>query len=134
MSKPIFHETVDALYNGVMNHMPQALQDRGIASAFVLGSAGTYGVIRGLQWTSKNVIDRLIPNFDEKWVPTLEKICAAGMAVAPVLYAAIDPEGAKEIMTQHPTYTSGMAGVLTGSIACALQDLYKRSKQKAVEV
>ena len=56
------------------------------------------------------------------------------MAVAPVLYAAIDPEGAKEIMTQHPTYTSGMAGVLTGSIACALQDLYKRSKQKAVEV
>ena len=43
--------------------------------------------------------------------------------------AVIDPEGAKEILTQHPTYTSGMAGVYAGSITRAVQDLHKRSKQ-----
>lgn len=128
MEKPILWDLVNSLYHGVMDRMPQALQDRDMASAFVLGSAGTYGVIRGLQWTSKNIMRHVIPNFDEKWLPVLEKICVAGMAVAPVVYAAIDPEGAKQIMTQHPTYTSGMAGVYAGSLAGALQDLHRRQK------
>ncbi len=133
MSKPFLYDAVDTLYNGLMNHMPQALQDRDMTSAAVLGAVGTYGVIRGSQWTSKNVMNKLIPNFDEKWLPILEKICIAGMSVAPVVYAGFDPNGAKEIMTQHPTYTSGMLGVLAGSLTGAVQDLYKRSKQKALE-
>ena len=145
MSKPIFHETVDMFYNGVMSHMPQALQDRDMASAFVLGSAGTYGVIRGLQWTSKNIVDPYIwsrmpkfvkdraPSFDKDVLPALEKICATGMAVAPIIYAAIDPQGAKEIMTQHPVYTSGMLGVGAGSIAAVAQDLHRRSIQREIK-
>ena len=129
MAKPLLYDVVDKLYHGVMDHMPQALQDRDMASAFILGSAGIYFVVRGLQWTSKNVMNKFIPNFDEKWLPKLEKAYIAGMAAAPVLYAFIDPEGAKTIMTQHPTYTSGMAGVYAGSIAGAAQDLHNRSKQ-----
>jgi len=129
MTEPILYDVVDKLYHGVMDNMPQALQDRDMASAFVLGSAGIYSVIRGLQWTSKNVMNKIIPNFDEKWLPNLEKACVVGMAVAPILYATIDPEGAKAIMTQHPTYTSGMAGVYVVSITEAIQDLHKRSKQ-----
>ena len=129
MTEPILYNVVDKLYHGVMNNMPQALQDRDMASAFVLGSASIYYVVKGLQWTSKNIMNKIIPNFDEKWLPKLEKACIVGMAAAPVLYAFIDPEGAKEIMTQHPTYTSGMAGVYAGSIIGAVQDLHKRSKQ-----
>ena len=52
------------------------------------------------------------------------------MASAPIIYAMADPDGARDIMTQHPTYTSGMAGVYVGSIVGAVQDLVKRSKQK----
>ncbi|MBD3249113.1 hypothetical protein GF336_03645 [Candidatus Woesearchaeota archaeon] len=129
MGEPFLYDVVDKLYNSVMDHMPQALQDRDMASAFVLGTVGIYSVVKGLQWTSKNVMNKIISNFDEKWLPNLEKACTLGMAVAPVLYAAIDPEGAKEIMTQHPTYTSGMAGVYAGSITGAVQDLHRRSKQ-----
>ena len=51
------------------------------------------------------------------------------MAAAPILYSFIDPEGAKTIMMQHPTYASGVAGVYASSIASATQDLHKRYKQ-----
>ncbi|MEK6943500.1 MAG: hypothetical protein AABX00_05545 [Nanoarchaeota archaeon] len=130
MNKPPLYDIVDKLYHGVMDKMPQALQDRGEAMAFLLGAGGIYGVVKGLQWTSRNAMNKLIPNFDEKWLPALEKICIAGMASAPIIYAMADPDGARDIMTQHPTYTSGMAGVYVGSIVGAVQDLVKRSKQK----
>ena len=133
MSEPFLYGLVDTLYHKVMDSMPQALQDRDMASAFVLGSAGIYGVVRGLQWASKNFMDRIIPNFDAKWLPKLEKICAVGMAAAPILYSIFDQEGAKEIMAQHPTYTSGMVGVWAGSITAAVQDLHNRSKQNSLD-
>lgn len=129
MKEPLLYDIVNRLYHGVMDNMPQVLQDRDMASAFVLGSVGIYSVVRGLQWTSRKMMNRLIPNFDEKWLPILEKVCIVGMVAAPVLYSLVDPEGAKEIMTQHPTYTSGMVGVCVGSITGATQDLHNRSKQ-----
>ena len=61
----------DKLYHGVMDKMPQTLQDRG-SYGFLLG-AEIYGVVKGLQWTSRNAMNKLIPNFDEKWLPALEK-------------------------------------------------------------
>lgn len=130
MDKPPLYDIVNKLYHGATDLMPQSLQDRDMALAAVLGAAGIYGVVRGLQWTSKNVMNKVIPNFDEKRLPALEKICIAGMALAPIAYGLIDPHGAREIMTQHPTYTSGMAGVYVGSIAGAAQDLHNRSKKK----
>ena len=133
MAKPFLYDVVDKLYHGVMDIMPKALQERDMSSAFVLGSTGIYGVVRGLQWTSKNLMNKIIPDFDDKWLPKLEKAFIVGMAAAPILYGLIDPDGAREIMTQHPTYTSGMAGVYTGSITGAAQDLHKRSKQKLEE-
>ncbi len=128
MSEPFLYGIVDKLYTSVMEHMPQALQDRSMASAFTLGSLGTYSAVRGLQLISKNAVDKIIPGFDDKLMPSLEKVCAIGMAAAPVIFAFADPDSAREIMTQDPTYTSGMAGVYVGSIAGAVQDLQKRSK------
>ncbi len=51
------------------------------------------------------------------------------MTAAPAAFAFFDPDGAKEIMTQHPTYTSGMSGAYLGSVAGAAQDLYDRSRR-----
>lgn len=128
MTKPFLYDIVNTLYHGVMDIMPQFLQDSPMASAFVLGTGGIYGVVRGFQAFSKKFVSRVIPHFDKELLPKLEKVCIAGMAVAPVLYAFIDPERANEIMAQHPVYTSGMAGVYLGSIVGAVQDLHKRSK------
>ena len=73
MNKPPLYDIVDKLYHGVMDKMPQALQDRGEAMAFLLGAGGIYGVVKGLQWTSRNAMNKLIPNFDEKWLPALKR-------------------------------------------------------------
>ena len=127
MTKPPLYEVVDFLYNSIMDSMPQSLQERPMASAFVLGAGGIFGVVKSLQWASKHIMDWYIKDFDEKWLPALEKICIVAMVAVPVLYASVDPESAQKIMTQHHLYTSGMAGVYVGSIGGALQDLHNRS-------
>ena len=126
MSDPIFYDTVDVLYHAVVDRPPSE-------KAFLLGSGFTYLLVNRLQWASRNIADFYISNFDENILPTLEKGCIAAMAVAPFLFYLIDPEGAKEIMAQHPVYTSGMFGVWLGSISGAVQDLFKRSKQTPLE-
>jgi len=123
MTNPPLFDVVDTLYRSVMDNMPQALQERSMISAFALGSVGTFGVVRGLQWLSKNVVAKVTPDFHHRVLPTLERLCLVSMAAIPFVYAAVDPEGAREIMTQHPTYTSGMAGVYVGSILGALKGL-----------
>lgn len=122
-----FYNIVDFLYDLVIDNMPVVIRERSMANAFILGSVGTFGVIKGVQWLSKNVVDKAIPGFDDKCLPTLEKLCIVGMAAAPILYAVIDPQGAREVMTMNPTYTSGMMGIYAGSIACGAQDLHRRS-------
>lgn len=133
MDKPPLWDTVNTLYHGATDWMPQWVQDRDIALAALLGSSVTYGVVRGLQWTSKNLMGKIIPNFDEKWLPKLEKICIAGITL-PVLYAfLIEPQIGKEIVTQNPTYAAGMSGIYVAGVAGALQDLNKRSKNKTID-
>jgi|SRR3989344_3604789 len=119
-----FYNQVNYLYHLVMDNFPELPQEGNMASAFVLGGLGIYSVVSGLQWAS----EKIVPNFDKKILPLLEKGCIAGMIAVPLVYAFVDPEGAKNIITQHPTYTSGMLGVEVGSITRALQDLNKRKK------
>jgi len=126
MNKPFLYDLVDKAYHTVIDYMPDAVQDRDMASAFVLGGAGMYSIVKGLQWTSKNIMNRFVYDFDENWLPKLEKTCIVGMAVAPLVYSLIDPEGARAMVAHHPTYSSGMAGVWAGSIAGAVQDVQKR--------
>ena len=55
MNKPPLWEIVNSLYHGVMDRMPQVLQERDMASAFVLGVAGTYGIFRFGRFLSRNL-------------------------------------------------------------------------------
>ena len=133
MSKPILYNIVNTLYNSVMDKMPEEVKQRDVAAAFVLGSVGTYGVTRGVQWLSENVADKIIPDFSKKYLPAIEKASIALITAAPLIYAIIDPQGARDVISQHPTYASGMAGVYVGGVAAALQDLNARSKKSLEE-
>ncbi len=126
MSDPIFYDTVNTLYHAVMDR-PET------EKAFLLGSLGIYLVVNRLQWASKNIMDYYISNFDENWLPKLEKGCIAAMAATPFLFYLIAPEATKEAINQHQVYTSGMFGVWFGSIIGAGKDLFKRSKQISLE-
>jgi len=132
MSEPFLYETVDALYKGVMDNMPPALQERDVACAFVLGSAGSYAATRLVQWLSKCFLRTVIPNFESTWLPRVEKAVAVAVAAAPVVYAFIDPDGARAIMTQHPAYASGMTGVCIGTVVAAAQDI-NSSKNTSID-
>ncbi|MBI1978576.1 MAG: hypothetical protein HYS62_00775 [Candidatus Aenigmarchaeota archaeon] len=129
MPKPFF-PIVDWLYRTVMDHAPQYLQDRDMFSAFGLGTIGMYSVVRGLQSVAKSrTMNRIVPDFYDRWLPKLEEISVVAITGLPLLYAFVDPDGVKEIMTRHPVYTSGMSGVWIGSTAAAGQDLYNRRLQ-----
>ncbi|MFA6089136.1 MAG: hypothetical protein WC755_04695 [Candidatus Woesearchaeota archaeon] len=132
-TKPFAFNIVNYAYNGVISHAPAFFQERPVMSAMILGSTGIYGVVKGLQYTSKKVMNKIIPKFHEEVLPILEKICITGMAATPVICSAIDPEGAKALLANHPVYTAGMAGVYAGSILGAAQDLHKRSLEKVVK-
>lgn len=129
MPNPFLYDTVDKLYHIVMSPMPNFIGQRDLESAFLLGAVGIYGVVRGMQWTSKNIVDKITPKFHENIIYNLEKICIFGMAVTPFVYATLDPQGAKQIISEHPVYTSGMTGVYVGSITAAIQDLKKRNRE-----
>jgi len=131
--EPFLYDLTNNLYHKVMDDMPQAVQDRDIASAFILGAAGSYAFTKTLQWISRNIMDGMIPDFDEKLLPILERVCQVGVIAIPTLYAIIDPEGARTILMQHPTYSAGMTGAITGGIICAQQDINKKPKKQKLE-
>ena len=131
MPEPFLYDTVDKLYHLVMNPMPRFIRERDVDSAFLLGAIGIYSVVKGLQWASINLTDRFKSGFHEDILPNLEKICITAMVITPFVYASLDPQGAKQVISEHPVYTSGMAGVYVGSITAALQDLNKRTKDSS---
>src|SRR4030042_2477226 len=123
MAKPFLFDIVNALYNTAHKIMPDFLRERPMFTAFTMAAVGTYGLARAAQWASENIMNRAVPNFDEKYLPKFEKICAYGIPSAILLYSAIDPEGAKSVLMNHPVYAAGMTGIYTGGLVAATQDL-----------
>jgi len=72
MKKPFLWDTVNYLYHGAMNNMPSTIQERSMANAFILGYVGMYGVVRSIQYISRNFADYFIPDFDEKYLSILD--------------------------------------------------------------
>ena len=133
MKKPFLWETVNFLYHNVMDNTPQFMQDKQVFSAIVLGSAGSYGLVRSLQWFSNKYMDYFIEDFDKKWLPVLEKTCLYGVIGIPLAYSFIKPDEVKAIISEHPVYTSGMAGITFSGVIGALQDLSRRKTNKTLE-
>lgn len=49
----------------------------------------------------------------------------------PVIYGFTDPERAKQIIKEHPTYISGMVGATLGAVAAATKHIHKMDKEKS---
>ena len=82
-----FYGAVDFLYHETMKYLPEVMRNADSRiSAFVLGYTGITLIVKGLQWTSKKIANRIIPNFDKDWLPRLEELCFVGMATSPLLF------------------------------------------------
>ena len=128
MTDPFLWAIVNFLYHRVMDNMPQLLQDRPVFSAIVLGSAGSYGLVKSLQWFSNKYMDYFIPGFDKEYLPKLEKACIYGIIGIPMAYSFLNPNEAKAIISEHPIYSAGMSAAAFSGIFEAFQDLSKRNK------
>lgn len=126
MKQPILYGLVDKLYHGTVDHGPRFFQERPEATAAVLGGIGSYVVLTGVQAISRYIVDPLLPGFHDNILPRLEELCMIGITIGPALYAGIRPKDIHTIITEHPVYTSGMAGVWIGSMAAAAYDFCMR--------
>ena len=131
----MLYDTVNDLYTSAAQYFPESFQNHPNMLAFAFGSAGIFGVIKGLQYVSKRHIDKIIPSnkipilskvvpFDEKLLPSLERICVGGM-VAFGLYNTFSSD-----VVDHRVYQCGMYGVIAGSLLGAGLDLIKKDKEK----
>lgn len=129
MEKPFLFDIVDFLYDNVMDNAPEFLQQRSMSSAFTLGFLGNYFLVKGIQKISEKIMNK---EFNHKYLPIMEKGCIGLTAGAPFVYGLIDPQGLQEIMTKHPTYTSGMIGAGLGAIYCASKDINKKKLENLI--
>ncbi len=120
------YDIVNYLYNSVMNYAPDFFKERPVFSAFSLGFLGSSSLVSSLQYASKNLVNKIIPEFDDKILPSLEKACIFCITSIPLAYSFFNPEDIENIISNHPVYTSGMLGVYLGSVYFALKDLNKR--------
>jgi hypothetical protein len=131
---PFLHSVVDALYNGVMQFAPEFLRQRPMFSAPVLGATGAYTAVRALQEISWRWMDRVIPDFDERWLPELEKACLAAIPAVVLATGFADSEGLQETVSKFPVYTAGMVSAYAGAAAGAVMDLMSRHPRQYAEL
>ena len=115
-----FYHACDKSYQLATEHLPQAVRDRPEATASVLGFGAAYTTVYLLE---KGIERVLGPERASRWLPALENIGLASAAVVPFLTAVVDPHGMRDMLQNHPVYTSGCVGLITGSVTRAVQDL-----------
>ena len=60
--KPFLFDIVDKAYHGVMDNVPKELQERSMASAFTLGFAGSYVLVKSIQLLSEKTMSEKFNN------------------------------------------------------------------------
>lgn len=112
-------------FDFIHNILPEKFQNLPV-EVMVEGFGFTYLLTKGLQLTSKKVFDKIIPGFDEKWLPWFERACVIGLPVALGAYALIDQEGAKYWIYGKPMDNLGIFMAYLGGLAGAIPDLNKK--------
>jgi hypothetical protein len=126
MTDPYFFETVDTLYHAALHLVPLGLRDSSELLAAGFGFTGGLGASVALQQFSRRVVDRFVPGFDRFPAPAIEFILMAAVVALPLSQAAGDPEGFRQLITEHPTYTAGMAFATAGGLVAGISDLAVR--------
>lgn len=118
------YKLTQAPFDFVHNLLPEKLHNLP-TEVMIEGLAGAYILTWGLQKLSKS-IDKVIWDFDEKWLPWLERTCVIGFPLAAIIYGLIDEEGAKYWIYSKPVDNLGMFMAYLGGLARAIPDLNKK--------
>ena len=113
------------LFDLVHNIIPDSIQNIP-AEVMIYGFAGSYGLTKGLQYISKNIVDKIMPCFHDKMLPILERICEFGIPGYLFMYALSDPEEFTFLAYNKPLDNLGILMAYLGGVVAAEQDLYRR--------
>lgn len=94
------------------------------------GIVGAYLLIKGLQLASEHVVDKIIPGYHEKVLPVLEKACKYGFPAALGAYILLYPDGATEVINNHPMDNWGILLAYVTGVKLVNKDLEKRKMTK----
>ena len=115
------------LFDKIHNILPEKLHNLPI-EVVIEGYFGAYFLTRALQLGSKNIASKIIPDFDRKALPKLERICEFGLPAAFLTYSLIEPHGARDLIYNKPMDNLGIFMAYLGGITAAEQDLNKCSR------
>ena len=115
------------LFDHIHNKLPEVLHNLPI-EVTLEGFLGGYLLTKFLQFSSKSVFTRIIPNFDSKTLPKLERLCEFGIPGTFLVYSCINPNGARDLVYNKPMDNLGIFMAYLGGIAATEQGLNKRKK------
>ncbi len=123
------YKVTQYLFDLIHDRIPEIIQNIP-AEVMIYAITGAYGVTRGLQYTSKNVVDKIIPGFHDKALPVLERICEFGIPAVVLVYALYDQEGFTYWAYSKQLDNLGILFAYLGGVIAAEQDLQGRSKSE----
>ena len=103
----------NAAFFGVRSLLPERWNDQWIA--FTEGLLGGYLLASGGAALTKALSD-------EKTLETIARGCVLGTIALPVGNFIIAPEYMRDFVKKHPTYASGVLGVMAGAVARGIQE------------
>ena len=121
------YKVTQYLFDQVHNRIPKKFQNvpaEVIIDAFI----GAYLTTKGLQWTSKNIVDKILPGFHDKALPKLERACEFGIPLYFSLYALFKPKKFTCWMYAKPLDNLGIVTAYLAGVLAAEQDFHRRKK------
>ena len=120
------YKVTQFLFDQIRNRLPERIHNLPV-EVTLEGYIGAYLLTKCLQWSSKNIANRLIPGFDDK-LPIIERICEFGIPTAFLTYSLVDPQGARDLIYHKPMDNLGLFMAYLGGVTAAEQDLNKCSR------
>ena len=124
-----FYKATQFLHDG-LGKIIQSSLDNLPARVMLEAFGGAYLLTKGFQYVSKRWADRIIPGFDDKILPFLERGCEIGIPAVSLslllLYSIIDSEGTRDLIYNKPMDNLGIICAYAGGVLAAEQDLRKR--------
>lgn len=122
-----FYRACDKAYHNFVDGLPQFLQERPMMMAYLLGAGASYGSA----WVAQKLAKHILPEKTRRIINASAGIAAA---LLPIAYAAIAPDSAKSLFEQHPVYSAGLLGLISGVEGAAIQGTFAKENSKLEEM
>ncbi len=122
------YDIVNNAYNATVNELPEPLHSQALenpkTTAALFGYCGTRAVVKGIQWTVKNIVsEKQYENFIG-----IQKACIPALIITGIAHL-LTPEGTRAFQ-EHQVYLSGMIASSIGAIQQTYHEVKKYENKR----